>query len=57
MAIGANVLTYATNRELKEKLDAPQLMNFADDQEDNMMKSTSVPIWNPPSAMRLVSES
>ncbi|MCA9166139.1 MAG: DUF4159 domain-containing protein [Planctomycetales bacterium] len=25
LAIGANVLTYATNRELKEKLDAPRL--------------------------------
>lgn len=26
LAIGANVLTYATNRELKEKLDAPQII-------------------------------
>lgn len=26
LAIGANVLTYATNRELKDKLDAPQLV-------------------------------
>jgi hypothetical protein len=27
LAIGANVLTYATNRELKEKLDTPQLID------------------------------
>ncbi len=26
LAIGANVMTYATNRELKEKLDAPQII-------------------------------
>lgn len=31
LAIGANVITYATNRELKEKLDTPHLLAAAND--------------------------
>jgi hypothetical protein len=35
LAIGANVLTYATNRELKEKLDAPPLASVQVDRQAN----------------------
>jgi hypothetical protein len=35
LAIGANVLTYATNRELKDKLDAPQLINTQNDRSES----------------------
>jgi hypothetical protein len=35
LAIGANVLTYATNRELKEKLDAPELAAVPVDRQAN----------------------
>jgi hypothetical protein len=35
LAIGANVLTYATNRELKEKLDVPQLITTQADRLHN----------------------
>ncbi len=35
LAVGANVLTYATNRELKEKLDAPQMLAPQVDRQPN----------------------
>jgi hypothetical protein len=35
LAIGANVLTYATNRELKEKLDAPQLVTTPSERQQS----------------------
>jgi hypothetical protein len=39
LAIGANVLTYATNRNLREKLDAPQFVN-ADIVDDPNARAT-----------------
>ncbi len=43
LAIGTNVLTYATNRQLKEKLDRPQLTFNTSDTSSVLRKTLQIP--------------